>query len=215
MRTSGGLGGASFWAHYRGAFVHPRRAFARLLDDPRRLRFGAIALLISAVLYSLVILSLARAGGEPLIPPLLDIAPADYYSVQVFLMVPVLFAGWILAAGVVQLLGRPLGGRGTFEDTASLLGFAIVPPTYATLVPDGVSGALSLLGLTGPDPLLWTARGVGQVISVGYLSLYSLWFLLLFPLAVASAQGLSLRRSVPLGFVGFLVYQSVLLVFVR
>lgn len=216
MRTAGGTRKGSFWEYYGGVFTGPRRAFAGLLTNPRRLRYGAGALLISALLYSFVILLLALAGGEPVIPPLLDIPAQDYYSVQVFMMAPVMFAAWMLASGVVHVLSKPLGGRGTFEDTLALLGFGTVPPTYVTLVPDGVSGALSLLGVIGPDPLLWTTQpGFGQVLSLGYLALYVLWFFALFPIAVAAAQKLSRRRSIVAGIVGFLVYQSLLLIFVR
>lgn len=213
MGTATESGTRSFWAHYRGVFTRPRRAFADLAADPCRLRHGDVALLISALPYALVILLLALAGGEPVIPPLLDIRARDYYSGQVLLMVPVLFAGWALAAAVVHALGRPLGGRGTFRDTLALLGFAIVPPTYATMVPDGVSGALSLLGVIGPDPLLWTTQpGLGQALSLGYLALYVVWFLVLFPIAAAEAQTLGRGRAI---VAGFLAYQSVLLVFVR
>lgn len=215
MKRSETKAGGTLRKFYRGVFTSPRQTFARLWTDSRRLTFGAVALFISAILYTFAILLLALGSGLPVIPPLLNIPAEDYYFVQVFLMVPVIFSGWILASGVVQILSKPLGRRGTFEDTAALLGFAIVPPTFVTLIPDGISGILSVLGVIGPDPLLWTTHGFGQVVSTAYIVLYVIWFLVLFPLAVATAQKLSFGRVAALGGVGFLVYQSMLLIILR
>jgi len=79
---------------------------------------------------------LALAGGEPAIPPLHAIPARDYHFLQVFFMPLVMISAWILASGVVQLLSKPFGGNGTFEDTLSLLDFGIAAPTYVTLIPD-------------------------------------------------------------------------------
>lgn len=215
MNPSEATANGTFLEYYLGVFTSPRKTFARLRADPRRLAFGAVALLISALLYTLAILLLALGGGLPVIPPLLNISHEDYYFIQVLLMVPVLLAGWLLASGVVQILSKPLGGSGTFEGTAALLGFSIVPPTFVTLVPDGISGILSLLGAIGRDPMLWTTQGFGQVVSSAYLALYVLWFLVLFPLAVSAVQGLALRRAILAGAAGYFVYQAMLLIFLR
>ena len=206
-----------FWEYCRGVFIRPRRTFASLMGDSRRLRHGSIALLITALLYSLTMLLLTLVGGEPAIPPLLAIPTKDYYSVQVLFMTPVMILAWLLAAGVVQLLSRPFGGNGTFEDTLSVLGFGIAAPTYATLVPDTVSGILSLIGVITQKQ--WneatTQPGLWQALAWAWLTVYVVGFLVLFPLAVAAAQRLRWRQATFVGVVGFMVYQSMLLVFVR
>lgn len=142
MRNFGEIRMKSFWEYYRGVFIRPRRKFASLLVDPRRLAYGSAALLISAILYSLVILFLALAGGLPAIPPLLTIPAQDYYFLQVLFMPLVMFSAWILASGVAQLISKPFWGGCTFENTLSLLGFGIAVPTYVMPVPDGLSGDL-------------------------------------------------------------------------
>jgi len=112
-----------------------------LLDLPSWVGFLALAapIIVSLHLvnrrYGKIVL-LALAGGEPAIPPLPAIPARDYYFLQVFFMPLVMISAWILASGVVQLLGKPFGGNGTFEDTLSLLGFGIAVPTYVTLILD-------------------------------------------------------------------------------
>jgi hypothetical protein len=49
----------SFWYYYRGVAVRPRRTFDELMADPRRLRYGFLAVLLTAFLYTLVYLFLA------------------------------------------------------------------------------------------------------------------------------------------------------------
>jgi hypothetical protein len=44
----------SFAAYYLGVVVRPRRTFDALMQDPRRLQFGAGALLVTGILYTLV-----------------------------------------------------------------------------------------------------------------------------------------------------------------
>jgi hypothetical protein len=42
----------SFAAYYLGVVVRPRRTFDALMQDPRRLQFGAGALLVTGILYT-------------------------------------------------------------------------------------------------------------------------------------------------------------------
>lgn len=205
----------SFWEHYSGVFIRPRRTFASLLADSRKLRHGSIALSISAFLYSLATLFLALAEGEPIIPPFLPIPAKDYYFLQVFFMAPVMITAWVLASGAVQFLSKLFGGNGRFRDTLSLLGFGIAVPTYVTLVPDTASGVLSLIGVIGPNPLFWTTQPGLELIAWSYLALYNIWFLVLFSIVVATTQKLHWRRATIVGAAGYIVYQSMLLIFAR
>jgi hypothetical protein len=69
----------SFGQYYLGTLLHPRTTFEALLKDPRRLKFGAIALAINAVLYTLVHVFLSIGGAAPSsFKPFLAI-PLDVY----------------------------------------------------------------------------------------------------------------------------------------
>jgi hypothetical protein len=141
----------SFGDYYLGVIIRPRRTFDALILDSRRLRFGLLAVLINAVLYTLVYVFLSIGGGAPSsFTPWLAIPAEDYYGYNRFFLAPSMFAGWILAAGVAQLLSRPFAGKGSFEDNLSVLGFAISIAALASLLHDlpdtflGASGVLNL-----------------------------------------------------------------------
>lgn len=108
----------SFQGYYLATIFQPRRTFDDLMADERRLRFGFIAVLISATFYTLVYVFLSMAGGAPSsFTPWLAIPKEVYYQYDRFILAPSMFLCWILAAGVAQLLSRAFSGKGTFEDT--------------------------------------------------------------------------------------------------
>ena len=207
-----------FRQYYIGVLVHPKRTFQTLLDDPRHLKFGLLALLINAVLYTLVYVFLTIGNGAPSVfVPWLGIPREVYYFYDRFLVAPSMFAGWILAAGIGQLLARLSGGKGSYEHLAALFGFAISAACLASLVhdlPDSFLGAVGVLDLREYEiilnsPTIW--RGI-------LLTLYSisfLWFIVLFTKAVEVAHGLRRGRAFVIGFVAYSAYQILFLVFNR
>jgi hypothetical protein len=207
------------FAHYfLGTLFRPSRTFATLMADPRRLRFGSLALLSNAFLYTLVYVFLALAGGAPSsFKPWLAIAPEHYYAIDRFMLAPSMIGCWILAAGLAQLLGRLAGGRGSFEDNLGAMGFAIAAASLASLVhdlPDSLLGAVGWIdqaayeaALNSPTPwrtLLWICYGTSAAL-----------FLVLFPKAVRAAQGTGRAASAAIGIAAFAAYQGVFLVFNR
>src|ERR1035438_5920477 len=58
-------GRLSFCVVYATAFARPKRAMAGMLDEPRRLRWGACGVAITAVTYTFVYFFLSRNGGRP------------------------------------------------------------------------------------------------------------------------------------------------------
>ena len=113
---------SSFADHYFGVVLRPRRAFDALMQDPRRLRLGALALLVTAVLYTGVYVFLFIGGAHPTaFSPWLAIPAQDYYRYNRFLLAPSLFLAWLVAGGVIQLLGHLVRGKGSFEDTLATL----------------------------------------------------------------------------------------------
>lgn len=208
----------SFSDYYLGTFVRPRRTFAALMQDGRRLRFGATALAINAVLYTLVYVFLARAGGAPSsFTPWLAIPAEVYYQYNQFFLAPSMAMCWILAAGVAQLMSRLFGGIGSFEDTVSVLGFAIGIASLAALahdLPDSFLGAIGVLDLRWYETalnsptvwrtVLWLCYGAALV-----------WAPVLCVIGVAAAQRIRRGPAVLVGVLAFLVYQGVFLIFNR
>jgi hypothetical protein len=208
----------SFAGYYVGTILRPQRTFEALLADKRRLLLGLLALAVNAFLYTLVYVFLTMGGGAPLaIHPWLAIPTDLYYFYNQFMLAPSLLMCWLLAGGVAQLLSRFFGGKGTFEDTLSLLGFAISVACLASLLhdlPDSFLGAIGLLDLRQYEvalnsPTLWRA------ILLTLYSIYLLWFIVLFTKAVAVAQRIRLSQALVVGLVTFAVYQGVFFIFNR
>ncbi len=217
MRTSA-ASNTSFRLYYLGTLLHPRRTFDLLVQDPRRLKFGALALAINAVLYTLVYVFLTMGGGAPSsLTPWLNI-PADvYYPYNRFILAPSMFGCWILAAGVAQLLGRLFSGEGTFEDTLSTLGFAIGIASLFSLLhdlPDSFLGAIGLLDQHWYETALNSATIWRTILWILYGAFF-VAFLVLFPKAIGAAQRLKPGPAILVGVLAFVVYQGVFFIFNR
>lgn len=209
---------SGFARYYLGTLLRPSRTFADLMSDPRRLRFGSLALLSNAILYTLVYVFLTLGGGSPSsFKPWLAIAPENYYAIDRFMLAPSMFCCWILAAGVAQLLGRLAGGKGSFEDNLSAMGFAIAAASLASLLhdlPDSFLGGVGLLDLQAYEVVLNSPTPWRTLLWICYGS-SALLFLVLFPKAVRAAQGIGRVASLVIGIAGFAAYQGVFLVFNR
>lgn len=208
----------TFLNYYLGVILRPRRTFDALMTDNRRLKFGLLALSINAVLYTLVYVFLTISGGAPSsFTPWLAIPKNVYYFYDQFMLVPSMFAAWILAAGVAQLLSHLFSGKGSFEDTLSLFGFAIGIASLASLAHDLTDAFLGAIGvldqrvyeemLNSPTiwrTILWILYGLSLIL-----------FLVLFPKAVGASQKIGRGPAILVGVLAFIVYQVMFLVFNR
>lgn len=192
--------------------------FARAIGRPHALRRCIVLLTGLGAAYALSIELLALGGGTPGTAPWLAIPMESYFFVEPAFTAPVIVLGAILASAVAYLLATAFGSRGTFDDTLVAVGLATCIATLFSLVPDFVMGLITAAGLADgaswaedllrPSPartFLWT-----------YLTLYTLAFLVLYPLAVRSAHHqLRSGNALAVGWAAFLVYQGFLLVFIR
>jgi hypothetical protein len=133
------------------------------------------------------------------------------------MLAPSMFAVWILAAGVAQLLSRLFSGAGTFEDTLSTLGFATGIASLASLLhdlPDSFLGAIGLLDLRWYETALNTPTIWRTLLWISY-GLFFLLFVLLYPKAVGAAQRIKTGPAIPVGVLSFVVYQGGFRIFNR
>ncbi len=210
--------GEPFWAYAAGIVRHPRcDGWEALLAEPRRLRSGFVAVLSVGLGYAACIALIALSGGTPS-PPWLAIPRADYFAWEALFVCPVTVLCWILAAGVVHLLGRLAGGQGSFDDTLALLGFAVALPTLISLIPDTARSVLTATGVQSRPA--WEAAiarpgNSDWLVLWGYMLGYFLGLFILFPLAVATAQRLHGWPALRVGGAGALTYAGVYLIFIR
>ncbi len=209
---------ASFGRYYLSILTQPRRGFNRLVSDPHRLRYGLLAFSIPAIGYTLFYILATIAGGAPSVfEPWLAIPKELYFQYDRFILAPSMLMGWILAAGVVQLLSHFFGGKGSFEDTLSVLGFGISLATWSTLIHELADAILSVAGLINMqayelilnEPTFWS------YLYKGMMALYIGGFLVFFTKGVGAAQGLRRGPAILLGVVGLVIYQGVFFIFNR
>jgi hypothetical protein len=208
----------SFKDYYVGTLFQPRRTFETLLADSRKLRFGFLAILLNAIVYTLVYVFLWNSGGAPSsFTPWLAVPREVYYFYNQFWLAPSMFGCWILAAGVAYLLSRLFSGKGSFEDTLSTFGFGVTIATLFALFHDLTDSFLGVIGLLDlrwyevalNSPTIWRAI---------LLTLYSIALILLFVLlikAVRASQKLKLGPSIFIGSVAAIVYQGMFFIFNR
>lgn len=167
--------------------------------------------------YTLVAVFLAIIGGTPNPQPYLRIPSEQYFFWASFFYAPVLILGWVLAGAVMQIVGRALGGSGSFEGTLAVLGVATAVATLPGLVPDLALTFVQLTGAMDYEPWFYsvTHGGVWFLIVWVYLGLYLLAFCILYPAAAMATHGLGRGRAVVVGLVSFAVYQGFIFVFLR
>lgn len=208
----------SFFNLYFSLFIRPSRTFEQILQHEHKLRFGLLALLIPGLGYTLFYAMAWQAGGSPsTFKPWLALPIEKYFFYDIFLSLPAVFLSLVAAAGIIQLLSKPFRGSGTFEDTFTVLASGAAVATWSTLLHDLTDAFLGFIGaidmkeyeaaLNSPTfwrALLWTL-----------FPLYFAWFILLFTKGIRKAQKLPVRSSILLGVTALLIYQVILLIFIR
>ena len=208
----------SFMRLYLGLFTRPSRTFERILQHQHKLRFGLLALLIPGLGYTLFYAMAWQAGGSPsTFKPWLALPIEKYFFYDIFLALPAVFLSLVAAAGIIQLLSRLFHGLGAFEDTFTVLAFGAAVATWSTMLHDLTDAFLAFTGaidmkeyeaaLNSPTfwrSLLWTL-----------FAIYFAWFILLFTKGLRKVQKLPVSSSLLLGFIALLLYQGILLIFIR
>jgi hypothetical protein len=206
----------TFSYYYHSMFFRAGRAFDELVDDHRSLRYGALALLFCAILYTLVYVFLILGGGKPF-KPWLSIPEEVYYRYNVFFLAPSMFMGWILAGGTVHLLSLLVHKDGSFEKTLAVLGFGIGIASWTTGLHDFGSSFLGAIGVVDQNryEVLLNSPSFWRNLLWIQFALYLAAFLVLFTKGIASVYRLNIWPSFLLGLTGFIVYQLFFLIFNR
>ena len=207
------------WADLRELVRHPFSAL-RAIDARRRLADGLAALGLSlalpAVLSELGALGPFRPPANLGSLPSLTAQGADIYARWVYqnrFVLPVygiLFSGpvWLLAAGLIHVIARALGGRGDFSGYLKLVGYA----AFVGVIVLPLVFIDALLKIQGDARL---ELQVGQLLGLLGLGIF-LWQNALLVLAARQHYGLSTERAVaaavgPIGVVVVLVVALVIL----
>lgn len=200
-----------------GVVTRPLSTLRSLSSHPRGVRWSAYAVAMLCLLYSLTVAGLHSIGVSATVQPWLRIPAEEYYFWEVYLIFPVYFGCWILAAGFVQLVSRSVGGQGSFEGNLATLGFVIVIPWLLTWLVETAGLIMISLNLFTLQQWQWVIgeHPLGKVFIIAYQLLAILWQVILVPLAVHASQGLSPLRSILLAVVTLAIVGVTAFVFIR
>ena len=104
----------------------------------------------------------------------------------------------------MHLLSKVFHGQGSFEDTLALVGIGPAAASLATLIPDLITSVLGIAGVVEQnvlDHFLW-----GTAYLWLYMGIYTLLFVVLYPIAVRVVQKIPIWQAVLVGIFGVLVY---------
>ena len=206
----------SSWGYLGGTVVSPVRTFQTLRSDPKKVSKGFKVIFLMGVLYAVTAALLAGGGALITAPALLAVSAENYYFVEMFFALPIVTAGWILAAGWVSLVSHSGRSEGTFEDAAAALGFALAVPMFFIWIPETVFAVLLLLGMRQEEFMDLTARtGFLTIFGWAYHIVAAAWMLALIILAVGIGQRLSWWKAVVVGISTTVLFIAVLLLFIR
>jgi hypothetical protein len=207
----------SFLRYLPGVFIRPTEIFESLLLDSARMQIGALSMLVMSLLYTLVSINLAVIGGTPNPAPWLRIPTEEYFRWASYFYALALISGYVFASAVTHLLARAFGGRGSFEDTFALLGFATSVATLPALVPDLALTFLQVVRFMDYEPWFYSVTHGGAWFYVvwAYLVVYVVCFCVFYPTVVRAVHRLSWPRAALVGVTGFVAYQGFVFIFIR
>ncbi len=203
----------SFPRYFLGTIVFPRKAFRRLVGDPRGLRQGFFAVLAAGL--GLAALSFLRGvlGGVPLAPVFFGLPPYNYFALQTLFALPLLVAAWMLSSAVLRLL---TGGRAGEGGMPAAAGFALALPVLLAEMPYGALSILMLLGMPQAEgAACLSSPGPWQTAFLTVHALAALWAWFLAARAAGAARKASRGRAVIAGLAAAGLEVAILIVFAR
>ncbi len=206
----------SFIRYFGGTVVRPFSTFTSLRSDRKGFVTGFRAILIPSVLFTITAGLLAVGGALLPAPAVLPLGGVNYYFYQIFFALPVLLAGWALAAAVVRLFGSwRRKGKGAFQGTLAGLGFAFGLPALAAWIGQAVFAVLILAGMSQEEFMDLTAGpGLARMIAFAGQAFVIAWMLFLSVAAVRA--GLKIRwKAIPVGILAAAIFLAGVLVCLR
>lgn len=203
---------------FRRSFISPSKTFEELLADKNYYTYSFIFILFPIIGYTMMYIFLTIGNGAPsVLTPWLNISKESYYSINRFLLAPSMVMCWLLAASVMQVLSKLFNGKGSFEETMSVLALSICVSMVPALIHDLPMSFLSALKIVNAKEheIAMNSPTIWRTLLWFFYSLYFIYFFVLFSKAVIVVHKLSKPKSILIGVISFLIFQTVFLLFNR
>lgn len=209
---------SGFRQTYFGAFIKPVKAFESLLSRDNYFALSFLFILIPIVAYTLMYIFLTIGNGAPSVfTPWLKIPKDEYYAINRFLLAPSMILCWIAASGLMQVLSRLSGGKGTYEQVLATIALSISIAMWGGLLHDLPMSFLSATGVIDArqHEIDMNSPTIFRTLLWICYMIYFIAFMTFFPLAIKIAHKLGTVKSIVIGWTGFICFQVIFLIFNR
>lgn len=205
-------------SNYFRTVYQPRKTFEELTAQNNLYKQSLVYISIPIVCYTLLYIFLTMANGAPsTLTPWLNISKDEYYSINRFLLAPSMFICWFTATSFIQVVCRLMGSTGTFEQTLSTIALSISIAMWGALIHDlpmSFLSAIDVIDARQHEIAMNTPTLFRTILWISY-SIYFIAFLILFPLAVKVVHKLNWLKSIAIGSLAFIIFQTIFLIFNR
>ena len=206
----------TFLRYLFGTIFLPRRAFGRLMADPRPMRRGVQAVLLAGCLCILTTAVLAMTGAVPMAPVFLPVRLENYHSWQMLFILPLLILIWVFASVLVHVLGRGSRKGGSLGRTLAVFGFSLAGPVILLWVPQTVIAVFYGLGMGQQEMVdILSEPGPGQTLFLAVHGLAVLWVYGLCSVAAAVSQKVRWWKGLALGLLAGTIFAAAVGIFLR
>jgi Yip1 domain len=208
----------TFFHHYLRVFIKPGKTFSEAISEKNALGYGFIGLLIPSIGYMLFYIMAYSAGGAPsTFKPWLAVPIERYFYYGIYLSIPGYCIAVFTATSVGYLLSKLFGSHSTWDKLLCVNGLSVGVATWSTLLHDITDAFLAFIGVIDMKAYeaMMNAPTFWRYLLLTLMSIYVVWFIVLFVKGVRAVTQLAWRHSLVIGFVSFCVFQLVLLIFIR
>jgi hypothetical protein len=203
---------------YFQAIVSPKRSFEKVIAGDNYLGLSFLYILIPIVAYTLMYVFLTIGNGAPSVfTPWLNIPKESYYAVNRFLLAPSMLLCWLATTAAAQILSRLFRGTGTFEQTLVVLALSISIAMWGGLIHDLPMSFLSAIGVINSieHEIAMNSPTIFRTLLWIAYSIYLIAFLVLFSLSVKTVHKLTWFKSIVIGTLSFIIFQTIFFTFNR
>ncbi len=173
-----------------GIIIHPISTLKQFLKHERRLFYGFITILLFGICYTIAVIFAYIFGHLSYgIPIILKIPIEKYYLFESFFLLPVTISTWIIMAGLIQIISIPFKGKGSFEDTLSMIGLPYILLVIFMLIPDIITDYLL------PKSIV-RSYAYWNIINLIKLFLATFWIMIIHIIAVKEVQKLTNTKAI-------------------
>lgn len=197
----------------KSSFFKALNARNRSFKKRHPMRHAALFLGLAGLAYALASAVLAIAGSVPVAPVIAGMDVDNYYAWQIFFILPLVFAVWVLTSGVLLALGTKGSHRSDVLVKASRAWGA---PLLLAGVPMAVEAVFAALGMGQAEWVgILSEPGVSQTLFLAFYAAAAVWVVLRFILAARSIHKKSWAAAVSTGLAASAVAIGAYILFVR